>query len=424
MEKSFDCWCDFSDELAQTNETISKFFRDRVSIGSRNDKTVNKHVKGKIITYFDEADFFGDCLKSHGKGLSLGKTIMLYAFLVYVLNRNSISDADFRRRIRIVNNLVINSGNAELSNSEARNNGNRIPAMLEQVDNIIIDEKILNNDEIKTRNKYNFNENQLQEEREKLQWTKINQDRAEELFELEDHYLLYGQISIVGLEHPEYFKRFISLFDCDYDKINCALLALGDYRQTDKYGQIYQLGARKPVAWQNLFHKTLTNRRFDDTKNILEKLLTTACIFTDNHLQKIINDYLGDCESKSEFQWMYYYIKYEDFRPQDCYGRYRWECFTEKPYSFLSLSAERRRSTRSYQPFLKAAKTKGTLSVDDFGMRLIFEKYYVEATNFGYVCKDIDTNKKIDELSISQQNGIDTEDRIKAFETFIKSLPY
>lgn len=62
---------------------------------------------------------------------------MLYTFLTYLLNKEKISDADFRRRIRIVNNLVTNSGNAELINSESRNNGNQIPDMLEQVDNII-----------------------------------------------------------------------------------------------------------------------------------------------------------------------------------------------------------------------------------------------------------------------------------------------
>ncbi len=165
MEKSFDCWFELS-----KREEIPGFFADRVSNGSRKDKNVNQHAAGKIITYFDDADFFGDCLKSY-KNFSLGKVIMLYAFQTYLLNEEKISDKDFRRRIRIVNNLVTNSRDAELSNSENRNNGNRIPAMLEQVDSIIIHGKILQRNEIQTDNFYNFNEIQLKEEREKLSWT-------------------------------------------------------------------------------------------------------------------------------------------------------------------------------------------------------------------------------------------------------------
>ena len=140
IKDSFDHWCALA-----AQEKISDFFADRVSKGSRIDKAVNHHAPGKIITYFDSADFFGACVKSYS-GFSLGQVVMLYAFQTYLLNREKISDADFRRRIRIVNNLVTNSGDAELSNSTKRNTGNRIPAMLEQVDNILLHGKILQRD--------------------------------------------------------------------------------------------------------------------------------------------------------------------------------------------------------------------------------------------------------------------------------------
>lgn len=86
MEKSFDCWC----ELAKC-EKISDFFADRVSIGSRISRRTNQHAPDKIITYFDDADFFGDCLKS-GQNFSLGKVVMLYAFLTYLLNAEKVMD--------------------------------------------------------------------------------------------------------------------------------------------------------------------------------------------------------------------------------------------------------------------------------------------------------------------------------------------
>ncbi len=410
MEKSFDCWY----ELA-AQEKISDFFAARVTKGSRTDKTVNHHEAGKIITY-DAPDFFGDCVKSAGKNFSLGKVVMLYAFLVYLLHREEISDADFRRRIRIVNNLVTNSGDAELSNSTARNNGNRIPAMLEQVDNIIVAGKILKRKEIQTPNPYSFNEIQLNEEREKILWTTNNPDKAEPLFELEDHYLLLGQIGVVGLDCPENFSRFISLFKCDYDKITCALLATGDYRQVDNNGRRYQLGSTRPQSWQNLFHKSALIKNFDETKDFLWQLLHGVKKFSDAYLQKIIDDYLADCERKSEFEWTYYFIKYKDFRPTR-YGKYWWGNFSEEPYCFVTLHNEENRSTNSYQPFLAAAGV-GEISREDFGTRLYFGDYYVVCANDSYVVKNSVTDAQEDRLTILQRDGIDTEDRIEKFKAW------
>ena len=412
LEKSFDCWHELDGD-----EKISDFFNARVSRGSRNDKIVNRHAAGKIITYFDATDFFGDCVKSYGKKFSLGKTVMLYAFLIYLLNEEKISDEDFRRRIRIVNNLVTNSGDAELSNSEARNNGNRIPAMLEQVDSIIIHGKILRSNEIQTDNYYNFNETQLKEEREKILWTTANPDKAELLFELEDHYLLNGQIGIVGLEHPEYFSRFIELFKCNYDKIACALLVMGDYFQVDGNGWRYQLGSTNPKSWQNLFHKSALVKGFDDTAENLDKLLDSTINFTDDFLQEIIDDYLSDCERKAEFDWIYYFIKYKEFRPPR-YGKYRWENFSDEPYCLSVLWAEEKTTVNSYQPFLKEVEVNDNISREYFGMRINFGEFYVECENDSYVVKNSETDAEEYRLTINQRDGIDTEDRIEKFQAW------
>lgn len=418
MEKSFDCWC----KLAK-REKIADFFADRVSKGSRSDKNVNHHEAGKIITYFDNVDFFGDCVKSYNKNFSLGKVVMLYAFLTYLLNREKILDKDFRRRIRIVNNLVDNSRNAELSNSENRNNGNRIPAMLEQVDNIIMSEKILRRHEINTDKSDNFNEIQLKEEREKILWTKANPDKSELLFKLEDHYLLGGQIGIVGLDYAENFKRFISLFKCDYDKIACALLANGDYWQVDGNSSRYQLGSTRPQSWQNLFHQSTLTKGFKETKDCLENLLESKKYFTDDYLQKIIDDYLVEREHKSKFDWKYYFIKYADFRPRR-YGRYWWENIEDEPYCFVTLYEQQKRSPNSYQPFLKAIEFDNNLSREDWGMRLDFGKYYVVCENDAYVVKNSLTDVEERRLTINQRDGIDTEDRIKKFKFWAKGYLY
>ena len=46
---------------------------------------------------------------------------------------------------------------------------------------------------------------------------------ASVIFELEDHDLLKGQISIIGIENLNYHERFESLFECDKEKVDCAM---------------------------------------------------------------------------------------------------------------------------------------------------------------------------------------------------------
>lgn len=406
MEKYFDCW---------RGVDIKYFFKSCVSCGSKSNKNINCHETGKIILYFDNANLFEDCVKSAGKNFSLGKTIMLYAFITYLLNRDKISDKDFRRRIRIINNLVNNSED-DISNSDKRQSGNRLPPILQQTDSIIIDGKII-------KMAPSFNDYQMYEEQKKLAWTADNPDLAESLFELEDHYLLYGQIGIVGLDTPKHFKRFISLFNCDYDLIDCALLVRSDYYQNKN--KIYQLGSEIPRSWQNLFHRSKFNERFDETQNAIDTLLSELEIFTDSYLEKIVAEHLADCERRKFFEWSYYYIKYKEFRPAR-YGKYLWENFEDEPYLFSALWTEQRWSENAYQPFLRAIVDAETFAWKYNPMleRLEFGKYFIECENAAYVVKDSKTFEIIDRLKINKDNGIDTEDRILKFKNWYKKNLY
>ena len=98
---------------------------------------------------------------------------------LYLQNKNSISEQEFSRRFRIVHNLTRNSED-EISESESRSAGNRMPAILRQVDSIII-HGIIN-----TKEKNNFNSFQLREKIKKLRWTSEHPDLEEKLFKLED----------------------------------------------------------------------------------------------------------------------------------------------------------------------------------------------------------------------------------------------
>ena len=218
--------------------------------------------------------------------------------------------------------------------SEQRTSGNRMPSILRQVDSIIIcgiiDGKIENN----------FNLYQLSEERIKLEWGENNPNLLEELFAVEDHELLYGQIGILGLEHPEYFNAFQELFKCNKDLIDCAMLSVGDYTQTDRNGWRYQIGSKCiSKAWVNLFHKGAASG-YDKTQDILLKLLEKLDFCTNDALQEIIDDYLSECEKKSVFDWRYYYIKYADAFRMGRYGKIHWADKENAPYEMLMIYAE------------------------------------------------------------------------------------
>ena len=410
LEKSFDYWCGVD---------IDKFFDERVSLGDRAKRGVNQHQRSKIIVYFEEKNIFKNCLKSYGRTdsgsrkFSLPKTILLYAFLMYRLNCKNISDSEFRRRIRIVNNLI-NNTETDISDSENRQSGNRLPAVLKQIDSIICNGIVRD-----LPGQPNFNSYQISEERKKLEWTAQNPALAESLFELEDNDLLYGQIAILGLENQRYFKSFISLFKCDYDKINCALVTLGDYCQSDKAGVRFQFGMQRPQSWQNLFHKSSYRLGFDSTQENLLKLLERTDNFTDAFLDKIIADYLADCERRKSFEWSYYYIKYPIFRPNR-YGKYDWRDFKNKPYQLVALLTNKRRTENVYQPFLKAVTDDEIFFEDHYNSyyeRIEFEnRYCVICENAAYIIKDFTIDDVIDTLPINQNSfGVDTEDRIKKF---------
>ena len=232
--------------------------------------------------------------------------------------------------------------------------------------------------------------------------------------------MLQGQISIVGLEHPEYFSRFQLLFSCKADLVDSALMTIGNYGQKEKNGWRYQLGSKKNMkGWRNLFHKS-GNEGFERTKAVLVELLSRYDSFTDDLLSGIINTYINDCETNNIYEWRYYYIKYDLFRPGS-FGKYYWDDFEKRPYELSVMQTESKISENTYQPFLKAIYKK-KLSKDDYGQRAIDCDNYIVCVNSAYVVKSTVTNVEVDRIAIFQNDkGIDTEDRIKKLQLVLNS---
>ena len=402
----FDCWCDLGG--CTPDEFMAKFISET-------------HEAGKVV--IDKSNLFEDCLRNYAdvlgngnRSFPLNQIVLLFAIVTYLQNKAIVTEDEFARRLRIVNNLVQNSSE-EISE---RSNNNRLPAILQQVEKIII------TGEIDLSIKNALNSNQLKEEIEKIDWIKNNYDKAELLFELEDHKLLQGQISIIGFDNPDLYSRFKSLFDCDWDLVDCALMSTGLYIQYEE-GWRYQLGSgsqRNINAWRSLFHMRKSNINggyFDNTKTIICDLLSKSNLFTDDFLKKIINDYIALCESKSEFPIQYYYVKYPHFRPGS-YGKYTWEDCTDKPYELSVLLTQRNWSENTYQPFLKTIDD-AHLSREFKGQHIVLENVYISCVNDAYVAFRNDNDEEVYRIDISQNDdGIDTENRIEKFRTLYDSI--
>ena len=408
FEKCFDCWC-----TLQKKEGVRNFFKKYIS-------TV--HEEGKI-TIENKEDIFEDCLRNYvdiqnggNRSFPLNRIILLYAIVVYLLNSESVTETEFARRLRVIHNLSRNS-NDEISDSELRSSGNRMPAILRQVDSIIL-QGMVNMEEEK-----NFNPFQLEEEQGKMLWASEYPDMAERLFALEDHFLLRGQISIVGLEHPEYFERFENLFRCNWDLVDCALLSLGDYGQIERNGWKYQLGSSEiEKAWIALFHNG-ANQGYNETKSVLAELLDLSEQVDDVLLRDIKEKYISECESKSLFDWRYYYVRYNAFRP----GRYG-KCSWKKPengfYNMHMLWTESQWSQNSYHPFLYEVAPK-LISRDDLGHIIREGENYLSCENAGFYVRVYGTDEEVEYLPVQRnEDGIDTENRIEKFREFLLNRGY
>lgn len=404
LESFFDCWCHIE---GYNNPT--EFLKSYMSY---------KHENGKIVIDARyKIDIFEDCLHSYAdksgrfRQFPLNRIVLLYAITSFLRNRTTVSDADFVKRLRSINNLIQNSED-EVSDRLDRN---RIPAILQQTDAIMM------NGEIDDTIENNYNVNQIAEEKEKKSFLSEHQDKAEEVYALEDHTNLKGQISIIGISHIEYADRFASLFTCNLDLIDCALMSIGGYWQQERNKWRYQFGSKSiQIAWDSLFHKS-ANNGFENTHSVLIKLLSKASIFTNDVLKGIIAEFIGACETSNTYPWRYYYVKYSVFRPGS-YGKYSNSDIENTPYLFSVMQTKSQWSSNTYMPYLKEADD-AHLSKDSMGQRLVYGDRHIICANDSYILRDNETENVLETISIKQnEEGIDMEDRIIVLKEYIKNM--
>ncbi len=418
LERAFDCFADIhkaglgkvSSEETQVERFFNKFLSD---VHEEGKVVVPKQIRPHDIlrAIVDDAAF---------KKNTTDWIVMLYSFLQYLMNLDEIGEDDFRRRLRIVVNLLKNSKNEVVDNPNG-DAGNRMPAILKQLDNIILSGVIAENVELEGSIRQNFNALQMEEERQKLIFTKENPEVAEQLFTLEDHYLLDGRVSVVGHENVEYYQPFIDLFaKCSRDKIDCAMLAIGDYSQRLNRWFI-QLGSGDEgevgsEAWYSLFHPSGKNTDFENTKKSLRTILRENPMAEEKYLDSKAQIYISQCRENNSYDWRYYYIAYPAFR----YFRFgKYTKTEESPYEMVALYTKKKESSNAYQCMLQGLIDNDAVaqSAEWYDVRsLTFKKGLLICCQNAFISKNLNDDTERARFLIPQSRGIDTKDRIMLFK--------
>lgn len=433
LERLFDVWAEVQprDERGRRLR-LTDFFNRFLSIG---------HVENRVPAG-KEPDIFADCCRNSGlrqadrRRFALPRFLLLYAFVLYLQNKDRIDENEFRRRLRSLNNLIENSEDALR---------NRLMAgLVRQTEDIIVNGNIV---EIKEGQDH-FNNIQALEEIEKRHWTDENPDHAEALYRLEDHPLLNGSITVIGLENiVALVDRFYNLFPldedgnlrCDLDAIGRAMLAIGDYGQVNTFR--YQLASPDmPRIWREMFGP-VGDRSKDrvKTKDVLVELLSCDDNFNIDELNKICDDFLINSTSLS---WRYYLVKYPTMR-QSHFGKYYWHGDKNNHrYNLIVMTTEYSLSGRNYDVFLKTiyelndGDNNAHLRLGEYSYSMynneerdkLFvikedKEVYLSMENDCYKVFDKSNNELIETIEIPQnEEGLDTSDRVNIGCDIIKRL--
>jgi hypothetical protein len=316
-----------------------------------------------------------------------------------------------------------------ISNSEDTVRKEFLPSLLNYVRKLISDNIL----EIESK----FNTTQVQEEILKEKFLSTNMNLCPILDKLEDHYLLQGCIAILGLTQNvnEIGQRFLEIFnkDCNLINISRAMFISGDY--TQKVGWRSFLGGPKESAWRELFTPSSRRIGFENTGNVLRKLLSEMVSDSSQTIDTIIENYLVayKMDPLKPKDWSYYFVKYEGFRGY-IEGYYYW-LDENRPFESVMLN-KMTRNGRHWDPVLLTIKktVANYLSMEDFGKPLVFVKgdIVIIITNHNNHFKltanesnqetaefltRLQENKVVDAdnrlLIMQNKDGLDIEDRIE-----------
>jgi len=407
FKSALDCWCDTD---------IEGFFVNYFS--------KNTHEDQKVQLYQESVNLFQECCDNYGeysgrnRRFPLSKMLLLFAVNVYKQNQHEISDDAFRRRIRMIRNLVLNSPD------EIRDD--RMKTLLNETEAIMLIGEI----PVSQRGgDLGYNVLQKEEERLKTEWLNDNPHFRADLYHLEDHDLLRGCVSVVGLENSNHFRKFGLLFkNCSKDQINRALLSVGDYSQLISWRR--QIGAvRNDSVWFDLLHPTKQRQGFENTSSILNTLLSKLdeSDINDDNLELLIQDFLNNPDTPMD--WRYYFVKYKPMRKGN-FGMYYWKNREEEPYAIIMMNTEKSVGGMNWEVFcytlFNQPEFAGQLSLGNYAYQE--DKLKIKQSDIEIACFNdkyvVYQNPSAYEHPIEQKDNVDIEDRIEKGKRILEGLMF
>ncbi|MBI5511460.1 MAG: DUF262 domain-containing protein [Deltaproteobacteria bacterium] len=301
---ALDCWC---------GEDIPAFFAARLARG--------RHEPGKVVLFgregadaLDTVDLLAACCRTYGelrgnvRAFSLDRTLLLYAAVVHRTEKTP----DFARRLRVLRNL--------LEASEAAVRTEAMPTLVRSVRRFVVDGDLDAIDGLRKE--------QVVEERCKAAIVKATPALAPSLDRIEDHPLLRGCLGVMALDPcPDEgllaarVETFEHLFGDDNLRgaLTGALLACGDYSQPYQRGRSRRFGSssrRNNEPWMALFSGA-GRPELRPTRDALRVLLDRVAAGSGplaDRLELIRRDWLAAREAAGEFDWRYYFVKYDAMR--------------------------------------------------------------------------------------------------------------
>ena len=156
---------------------------------------------------------------------------------------------------------------------------------------------------------------------------------------------------------------------------------------------------------------------------VLAELLNLSEDVDDALLLDLKEKYISKCESELLFDWRYYYVKYDAFRPRR-YGKCSWKKPENGYYNMHMLWTESQWSQNSYHPFLYEVAPK-LISRDDLGHIIREGENYLSCENAGFYVRVYGTDEEVEYLPVLRnEEGIDRENRIEKFREFLLNRGY
>lgn len=410
VEKLFDCWCNLDD--------IDEFFNKYLTTGEH---CPEKSIVGKMTNLFrDCCNVYGEMQDARIRRFPIGRSILLYSFILYLINKDNISEDSFIRRLRVINNLV------RASEFELRDD--RMKSLLSQTKEIIVNGIIQETDK-------SFNINQLKEEVLKSERLLSHPEEEHMFAEAEDHHLLNGAVRVLGVDNIKIYPRFAKLFKCNWDLVDRALLSTGDYSRLIRWR--YQIGSAKlESVWRSMFNTSEDEMSL--TKDVLYRLLISNADFNDEVLIQIIENYFA---SSPIMDWRYYLIKYQPMRPGR-YGMYWWPgdgSNGKRHRNILMMTTEKSISNgKNYNIFLKTLYDRlieeipelylGNFAFQHDGDKLIIgTNRAISCDDASYTVYNILDGKNYDAIETipipqDESGSNDVQDRIEIGESIIRKL--